>query len=68
MKKNTILPNFTQKFISPKGLDLLEKAVGYDDTARKMDVMTLIQYLITAAAYWTLSCLPDSSIPIQPCI
>lgn len=50
MKKNTIFPNLIQKFVSPEELNLLEKAVGYKDTARKLDVMTLIQYLITAAA------------------
>jgi len=50
MKKNTIFPNLIQKFVSPEELDLLIEAVGYEDTARKLDVMTLIQYLITAAA------------------
>jgi len=50
MKKDTIFPNLIQKFVSLEELDLLKKAIGYEDTARKMDVMTLIQYLITAAA------------------
>lgn len=50
MKKNTTFPNLIQKFVSPEDLDLLVKAVGYKDVARKMDVMTLIQYPITAAA------------------
>lgn len=50
MKKNTIFPNLIQKFVSPEELDFLGKAVGYKDVARKMDVMTLIQYLVTAAA------------------
>ena len=48
-KKNTIFPNLIRKFVSPEELDLLIEAVGYEDTARKLDVMTLIQYLITAA-------------------
>jgi len=50
MKKNSIFPNLIQKFVSMEELDLLVKAVGYEDTARKLNVMTLIQYLITAAA------------------
>lgn len=50
MKKNTTFPNLIQKFVSAEELDLLVKVVGYEDVARKMDVMTLIQYLITAAA------------------
>ena len=50
MNKNTIFPNLIQKFVAPEELDLLVEAVGYEDTARKLDVMALIQYLITAAA------------------
>ncbi|MEK5039163.1 hypothetical protein [Sporosarcina sp. FSL K6-3457] len=48
MKKNTTFPNLIRKFVSPEELDLLMKAVGYEDAARKLDVMTLIRYLITA--------------------
>lgn len=49
MNKNTIFPNLIQKFVAPEELELLIEAVGYEDTAHKLDVMALIQYLITAA-------------------
>ncbi|WP_100330123.1 IS4 family transposase [Bacillus xiapuensis] len=50
MKQNTMFPNLIQKFISDEELKPLIELVGYEDTARKLDVKTLIQYLVTAAA------------------
>lgn len=50
MKQNTMFPNLIQKFISDQELQPLIKLVGYEDTARKLDVKTLIQYVVTAAA------------------
>ncbi|MGM7636798.1 IS4 family transposase, partial [Bacillus sp. Hm123] len=50
MKQNTMFPNLIQKFISDEELKLLIELVGYEDTARKLDVKTLIQYLVMAAA------------------
>ncbi|WP_243291291.1 hypothetical protein [Bacillus sp. FJAT-47783] len=50
MKKNTTLPNLLQKIISEDELKMIVKAVGYKDTARKFDVQTLIEYLVTASA------------------
>lgn len=50
MKQNTTFPNLIQKFISPEELQPLIELVGYEDTARKLTVHSLIQYLVTAAA------------------
>nr|WP_245796558.1 IS4 family transposase [Domibacillus antri] len=50
MKQNTMFPNLVQKFISDEELQPLIQLVGYEDIARKLDVKTLIQYLVTAAA------------------
>lgn len=51
MKQNTMFPNLVQKFICDEELQPLIKLVGYEDTARKLTVKTLIQYLVTAAVY-----------------
>ncbi|OLN21151.1 IS4 family transposase [Domibacillus antri] len=50
MKQNTMFPSLIQKFISDEELQPLIQLVGYEDTARKLNVKTLIQYLVTAAA------------------
>ncbi|WP_019412379.1 IS4 family transposase [Paenisporosarcina sp. TG20] len=50
MKQNTMFPNLIQKFITDEELKPLIELIGYEDTARKLTVKTLIQYLVTAAA------------------
>ncbi len=49
MKKNTIFPNLLQKIISEEELADIQAAFGYNDTARKLDVLTLINYLVCAS-------------------
>lgn len=46
--KNILFSNLIQKFVFPEELNLLIEAVSYEDTAGKLDVMTLIEYFITA--------------------
>lgn len=50
MKQNTMFPNLIQKFITEEDVALLTEMVGYEDTARKLTVGKLIEYLVTAAA------------------
>lgn len=50
MKKSTNFLDLIRKSVSPEELTLLKKAIGYEEVARKMDVMTLIQYLVAAVA------------------
>lgn len=50
MKKNTTFPNLLQKIISESELEVIVKAIGYKDTARKFNVRMLIEYLVTASA------------------
>jgi hypothetical protein len=50
MKQNTKFPSLIQNFISDEELQPLIELVGYEDTARKLDVKTFVQYLVTAAA------------------
>lgn len=49
MTQHTMFPNLLQKFISDEELQPLIELVGYEDTARKLTVKTVIQYLVTAA-------------------
>ncbi|KGA95792.1 transposase, partial [Alkalihalobacillus alcalophilus ATCC 27647 = CGMCC 1.3604] len=49
MNKNTIFPNLLQKIVSEKELADIQLATGYKDTARKLDVLTLIKYLVCAS-------------------
>jgi hypothetical protein len=49
MKQNTTFPNLFQKIISEEDLAVIQNALGYKDTARKLDVLTLINYLICAS-------------------
>ncbi len=49
MKKNTIFPNLLQKIISEEELSDIQPAFGYKDTARKLDVLTLVNYLVCAS-------------------
>lgn len=49
MKKNTIFPNLLQKIVSEEELACIQKALGYIDTARKLDVLTLIKYFVCAS-------------------
>lgn len=50
MKQNTMFPNLIQKFITDEDVALLTELIGYQDTARKLTVGKLIEYLVTAAA------------------
>ena len=50
MKQNTMFPNLIQKFITEEDIALLTKIIGYEDTARKLTVGQLIEYLVIAAA------------------
>lgn len=49
MKKNTIFPNLLQKIVSEEELTLIQRVFDYKDTARKLDVLTLIKYLVCAS-------------------
>lgn len=49
MKKNTTFHNLFQKIVSDDEITIIQDAVGYKDTARKLDVLTLINYLLCAA-------------------
>ncbi|WP_232713511.1 hypothetical protein [Bacillus xiapuensis] len=57
MKPNTMFPNLIQKFISDEELQPLIELVGYEDTARKLNVKTLIQYLVMAESDGLISVL-----------
>lgn len=49
MKKNTTFHNLFQKIVSEEEIAVIQDALGYKDTARKLDVITLINYLLCAA-------------------
>ncbi|MFZ3591897.1 IS4 family transposase, partial [Bacillus sp. DJP31] len=49
MKEPTMFPNLIPKFISDEELQPLIELIGYEDTARKLTVKMLIQYLVAAA-------------------
>ena len=49
MKKNTTFHNLFQKIVSEEEVAVIQDAIGYEDTARKLDVLTLINYLICAS-------------------
>ncbi len=49
MNKNTIFPNLLQKIVLEEELAGIQRAIGYQDTARKLNVLTLIKYLICAS-------------------
>lgn len=49
MKKNITFPNLLQKIVSEEERAIIQTAIGYKDTARKLDVLTLIKYLICAS-------------------
>ena len=51
MEKYSTFPNLLQKVISEEELALVQQAAGYPDTARKLDVFTLVQYLTSAALH-----------------
>lgn len=46
MKQNTMFPNLIQKFITEEDVALLTQLIGYRDTARKLTVGKLIEYLV----------------------
>jgi hypothetical protein len=50
MEGITIFPNLIQKIVLKEEPELNEKVIGYKNTARKLDVMTLIKYFVTASA------------------
>ncbi|RSK42568.1 IS4 family transposase [Bacillus canaveralius] len=50
MIKNTTFPNLVQKIILEDEMETIKKAIGYHDTARKLTIFHLVQYLVTAAA------------------
>jgi hypothetical protein len=49
MKKNTTFHNLFQKIVSEEEVAVIQDTIGYKDTARKLDVFTLINYLLCAA-------------------
>jgi hypothetical protein len=49
MKKNTTFHNLFQKIVSEEELAVIQDTVGYQDSARKLDVLTLIKYFLCAA-------------------
>jgi hypothetical protein len=49
MKKNTTFHNLFQKIVSKEEIAVIQDAIAYKDTARKLDVLTLINYLLCAA-------------------
>ncbi|MFT8322198.1 MAG: IS4 family transposase [Bacillus sp. (in: firmicutes)] len=49
MKKNTTFHNLFQKIVSEEEIAFIQDAIGYKDTARKLDVLTLIYYLLCAS-------------------
>ncbi|QQK74251.1 IS4 family transposase [Salicibibacter cibarius] len=54
MNKSTTFPNLRQKLHIDDELKPLLEKVGYNDTARKLDVFTLLQYLTSASVHeWT---------------
>ena len=46
MKKNTTFHNLFQKIVSEEEVADIQASIGYKDTARKLDVLTLINYLL----------------------
>ncbi len=44
-----MFPNLIQKFIAEEVIALLTEVIGYEDTARKLTVGKLLEYLVTAA-------------------
>ncbi|HHY71915.1 MAG TPA: IS4 family transposase [Bacillus bacterium] len=49
MKKNTTFHNLFQKIVSEDEVNVIQDAIGYKDTARKLTVHILIHYLTCAA-------------------
>ncbi|MED1563704.1 hypothetical protein AJ85_10490 [Alkalihalobacillus alcalophilus ATCC 27647 = CGMCC 1.3604] len=49
MDKNTIFPNLLQKIVLEEELGGIQRAILYQDTAHKLNVLTLIKYLICAS-------------------
>ncbi|WP_017728284.1 hypothetical protein [Halalkalibacterium ligniniphilum] len=49
MNKNTIFPNLLQRIVLEEELAGIQGSIGYQDTARKLNVLTLIKYLIFAS-------------------
>lgn len=51
MAKNTTIFTLLQNFISQEEIDGILAEFGFEDTARKCDVATLLQYLVGAATF-----------------
>lgn len=49
MKKNTTFHNLFQKIVSEEEIAVIQDAIGYKDSARKLDILTLIKYFLCAA-------------------
>jgi hypothetical protein len=49
MKKDNTFHNLFQKIVSEEEVMVIQDAIGYKDTARKLDVLTLMEYLLCAA-------------------
>ncbi|OIJ20895.1 hypothetical protein BKP45_07760 [Anaerobacillus alkalidiazotrophicus] len=49
IKKNIKFHNLFQKIVSEEEMTIIRYAIGYKDTARKIDVLTLINYLLYAS-------------------
>lgn len=49
MKKKTTFHNLFQKIVSEEEIAVIQDAMDYKDSARKLDVLTLINYLLCAA-------------------
>ncbi|MDQ0219273.1 hypothetical protein J2S21_002368 [Peribacillus cavernae] len=50
MNKNTTFSNVTQKIILEDEVNNISEVLGYHDSARKLTVFCLVEYLLTAAA------------------
>jgi Transposase DDE domain len=51
MNKNTMFPHLIQKIISLNEINRIKETLEYNDSANKIDVFTLLQYMISAAAH-----------------
>lgn len=50
MKKNTTFPKLIQNFLSDDEISKIAASIGFADTARKLTIWALIEYMIMATA------------------
>jgi Transposase DDE domain len=51
MNKNTMFPNLIQKIVSSNEINMIQETLHYHDSSNKIDLFTLLQYMIGAAAH-----------------